>query len=120
MREKHACRPWRWYRPHSLSAESTCGTAGSARAWGRTGRPAPARSHGRWRVSWSEALGVYWREITTAVAVLDVVSVVVVIPWVLAIKREAISAVAWCLLVLLVPLFGALMFVMFGYQYVHR
>jgi len=71
-------------------------------------------------VSWSEALGIYWREITTAVAVLDVVSVVVVIPWVLAIKREAISAVAWCLLVLLVPLFGALMFVMFGYQYVHR
>jgi cardiolipin synthase len=71
-------------------------------------------------VSWSEVLGIYWREITTAVAVLNTVSVVVVIPWVLAIKREAISAVAWCLLVLLVPLFGALMFVMFGYQYVHR
>ena len=40
--------------------------------------------------------------------------------WILMSKSESQSAVAWCLIVILVPYFGALFFVLFGYQHVHR
>src|SRR6516165_5568025 len=56
----------------------------------------------------------------TLLAALNVVAVVVVIPLVLLTKKEATSAVAWCLAVLLVPIAGALLFWMFGYNRVHR
>lgn len=39
---------------------------------------------------------------------------------VLHIKREPMSAIAWSLTVLLVPFLGALLFLVFGYQTVHR
>jgi cardiolipin synthase len=52
--------------------------------------------------------------------VLDLVVVVVVIPWVLMTKRNATAAVAWCLVVLLMPLLGALLFWVFGYTHVSR
>jgi len=42
------------------------------------------------------------------------------IVWILMTKVESTSAVAWCLIVILVPYFGALFFVMFGYQHVDR
>jgi cardiolipin synthase A/B len=71
-------------------------------------------------VTWLEALTRYWHDIAAWTGVIDGVMIVVVVPWVLAIKKEAISAIAWCLLVVLLPIFGALLFVMFGYQSVHR
>lgn len=40
--------------------------------------------------------------------------------WVLMTKSDSTSAVAWCLVILLVPYLGALLFVLFGYQHVHR
>jgi cardiolipin synthase len=52
--------------------------------------------------------------------VLDVVVVLVVIPWVLMTKRNSTAAVAWCLVVLLMPLVGALLFWVFGYAHVSR
>jgi cardiolipin synthase len=67
-----------------------------------------------------EFLTESWQAITAWGAVLNTLLVLAVIPWVLAIKREATSAVAWCLLVLLVPYFGAVFFYLFGYQSVHR
>jgi len=71
-------------------------------------------------VNWWATLADYWREITASTAVIDVILIVTVIPWVLSIKKEAISAIAWCLLVVFIPIFGAILFVLFGYQSVHR
>ncbi len=51
---------------------------------------------------------------------IEVVLVLITIPWILMIKKDSTSAVAWCLLVLVVPIFGALFFVVFGYQHVGR
>jgi cardiolipin synthase len=56
----------------------------------------------------------------SAFALLDIVLIVLVIPWVLSKKRDPTVAVAWCLVVLLVPLLGATLFWAFGYNYVHR
>jgi cardiolipin synthase len=67
-----------------------------------------------------EAIDRYWHEITAWGAALDMVLVVFTIGWILTVKRDSTSAVAWCLLVLLVPLVGVLLFVLFGYQHVHR
>jgi cardiolipin synthase len=71
-------------------------------------------------VTWSGAFVHYWQDITAWTAVIDAALIIVVIPWVLSIKKEAISAIAWCLLVVLLPIFGVLLFVLFGYQSVHR
>jgi cardiolipin synthase len=67
-----------------------------------------------------DTLATYWQEITAWTALIDAVLIITVIPWVLAIKKEAISAIAWSLLVIFVPIFGAFLFVLFGYQSVHR
>jgi cardiolipin synthase len=53
-------------------------------------------------------------------AILNIVLLVVTIPWVLLTKRDSTSAVAWCLLVFFVPIFGAIFFMLFGYQHIHR
>ena len=67
-----------------------------------------------------DSLATYWREITASAAVINVVLIVITIPWALRIKKEATSALAWCLLVLFVPLLGAILFVQLGYQNVDR
>jgi cardiolipin synthase A/B len=71
-------------------------------------------------VSWWETINFYWREITAWAAVIDLILIVITIPWVLAIKKEAISAIAWSLLVILIPIVGVILFILFGYQSVHR
>jgi len=40
--------------------------------------------------------------------------------WVLMTKADTTSAVAWSLLVIFVPFVGAFLFILFGYQHVHR
>ncbi len=65
-------------------------------------------------MEWLQSLEV---ELT---AILSVVLLVVTIPWVLLTKRDSTSAVAWCLLVFFVPIFGSIFFVLFGYQHIHR
>src|SRR5438128_848267 len=40
--------------------------------------------------------------------------------WVLMTKTDSTSAVAWCLLIIFLPYLGSLLFVLFGYQHVHR
>ncbi len=65
-------------------------------------------------------LSAYWPHLTAATA-LDAVLIVIFIPWVLLSKKDATATVAWCLVVLLMPLFGALLFWVFGYNYLlHR
>ena len=63
-------------------------------------------------------LSLYWPHIAAA---LDIVVIVIFIPWVLLSKKDATSTVAWCLVVILMPVFGALLFWVFGYNYLlHR
>jgi cardiolipin synthase len=45
---------------------------------------------------------------------------VTIIAWVLMTKTDSTSAVSWCLLIIFLPYLGALLFVLFGYQHVHR
>lgn len=56
----------------------------------------------------------------TLLAVVHSVLLLIVIPLILIKKRDATVAVAWCLVVLLTPLFGSLLFWIFGYNYVQR
>lgn len=65
-------------------------------------------------------MGSYLTHITTLSAILDIVIILVVVPWVLMTKKDATAAVAWCLVVLLIPLVGALLFWLFGYTHVSR
>jgi cardiolipin synthase len=56
----------------------------------------------------------------TFLAVLNVAAILVGIPAVLTTKKGAISSVAWCLVILFLPLLGSLFFWVFGYNYLHR
>src|SRR5262245_62798800 len=60
-----------------------------------------------------------WATITGSLALLNIALVVGVVVWVLAVKREPTSALAWCLLVIFVPILGSLFFILFGYQSIH-
>lgn len=71
-------------------------------------------------MTWWQTLEWSWEEITAWSAVLDAIVTAATIAWVLTIKKEPTSAMAWCLLVLFVPILGALLFVLLGYQHVHR
>src|SRR5215469_10749184 len=63
----------------------------------------------------------YWPHIAALFSALNVAVIVVFLPWVLLSKKDATATVAWCLLVLFVPLLGALLFWGFGYNYLlHR
>lgn len=57
--------------------------------------------------------------IAGSIALLNIAVVALTIFWILTLKREPMSAIAWCLLVLFVPLFGIVFFVFFGYQSIH-
>lgn len=56
----------------------------------------------------------------TILAALDLLVILAVVPYIIMSKKDATSAVAWCLLVLFMPLFGALFFWVFGYTHVNR
>jgi cardiolipin synthase len=63
----------------------------------------------------------YWPHLALVTSALDFVLIAVFIPWVLLSKKDATSTAAWCLLVLFVPVLGALMFWVFGHNYLlHR
>ena len=64
-------------------------------------------------------LSDYWPHFTVF-AVLEVGITVSVIAWVLMTKRDSTAAVAWCLVVLFVPLIGASLFWVFGHNRVNR
>ncbi|WP_439622824.1 cardiolipin synthase [Gemmata sp.] len=59
-------------------------------------------------------------DIAGSLVVLDVLVVGGTLVWVLQTKRETMSAIAWSLTVLLVPFLGALLFFLFGSQYIER
>jgi cardiolipin synthase len=71
-------------------------------------------------VWWWERFDFYWEAIAGAAAILGPVLSTLTIGWILATKKNATSAVAWCLLVIFLPLVGPLFFILFGYQHVNR
>ncbi|HEX3147767.1 MAG TPA: cardiolipin synthase [Gemmataceae bacterium] len=60
-----------------------------------------------------------WPSITGSLALVNFALAALTVFWVLTVKREPTSALAWCLLVVLVPLLGSFLFVVFGYQIIH-
>ncbi len=62
----------------------------------------------------------YLPHITTLFAAGQFLILVFTLPWILTIKKESTSAMAWCLIVILVPWLGFLLFIVFGYTHVHR
>lgn len=68
----------------------------------------------------AETFELYWDEITAWAALAGVVITALTIAWVLTIKRDPTSALAWCLVVFFLPLLGTALFVFLGYQQVHR
>jgi cardiolipin synthase len=56
----------------------------------------------------------------TLLALLDTLVVLLVVPWVLMTKKDSTAALAWCLVVVVMPLMGALLFLIFGYNHVYR
>ncbi len=71
-------------------------------------------------MSWLEILESYWGEITAVSAVLAPILSALTIAWVLVSKKNSTSAVAWCLLLVFLPLVGPILFLLFGYQHVNR
>lgn len=71
-------------------------------------------------MSFLTSLDRYWHEITAWGAMLDLVLAVVTIGWVLTIKKDTTSALAWCLLIIFLPVLGMALFVLLGYNHVHR
>jgi cardiolipin synthase len=71
-------------------------------------------------LSWWLLLEEYWSEIAAWTAALDMVLIGLTIPWVLMTKKDATSAVAWCLVIFFLPLMGPVLFLLFGYQHVRR
>jgi cardiolipin synthase A/B len=61
----------------------------------------------------------YLPHITIGVLV-ELIAVLVTFPWILTIKKDSTAAMAWCLIVLLVPLVGVTLFLVFGYTRVDR
>lgn len=68
----------------------------------------------------SDFFGRYWQEIAGWALLVDFVVTVGTLIWVLHTKRETMSAIAWSLTVILVPLLGSFLFFLFGYQSVTR
>jgi cardiolipin synthase len=61
-----------------------------------------------------------WPDIVGLGLLLDFVLVAITLIWILHTKRETMSAIAWSLTVLLLPIFGALFFLIFGVQSIAR
>ncbi|AMV25086.1 Major cardiolipin synthase ClsA [Gemmata sp. SH-PL17] len=72
------------------------------------------------RMSLSDFLVTFWQDIAGWLVLAEVLLTVGTLLAVMHIKREPMSAIAWSLTVLLVPFFGAFLFLVFGYQTVHR
>jgi cardiolipin synthase len=71
-------------------------------------------------MSYPQFLDRFWQDITGWAVLLNLTLTTATLIWVLNIKREPMSAIAWCLTVVMFPFGGPLLFVLFGYQTIHR
>jgi cardiolipin synthase len=65
-------------------------------------------------------LADYAAHLGTLSGLLHLVVIAIFVPWVLMSKKDSTTAVAWCLVVVLLPLLGALLFWVFGYTHIAR
>ena len=65
-------------------------------------------------MAWWHALELQITFLVSAILTL------VTITWILILKKDSTSAVAWCLLVFFVPFLGSFLFLILGYQHIHR
>lgn len=71
-------------------------------------------------MSFNEFLYRFWPDIAGWMLLLHVGLTAAMLLWVLHIKREPMSAIAWSLTVFLMPFIGSVLFYLFGYQTIHR
>ncbi len=71
-------------------------------------------------MSFTQFVSTFWQDITGWLLLLEVVITLATLSAVLHIKRDPMSAIAWSLTVILVPFLGAFLFLLFGFQHVHR
>lgn len=71
-------------------------------------------------MSFSHFVSTFWQDITGWLLLIGLVLTAGTLLAVLHLKREAMSAIAWSLTVILLPFLGPLLFFVFGYQSVHR
>jgi cardiolipin synthase len=71
-------------------------------------------------MTWLQTLELDWELLAPVWALLGPLLTAGTIVWILATKKNQTSAVAWCLVVLFLPFFGPLLFLLFGYQHVSR
>jgi cardiolipin synthase len=72
-------------------------------------------------MSWWQTLAPYWADLLAlGGTVLVPLLTIVTIAWILLTKKDSNSATAWCLFVFFLPLFGPLVFLIFGWQNVYR
>src|SRR5262245_8246805 len=71
-------------------------------------------------MSFTEFLSTFWQDITGWLVLFEVVLTIATLCFVLHLKRDSMSAIAWSLTVILVPFIGAFLFFLFGFQRVHR
>ena len=68
----------------------------------------------------ASTFGVTWQDVAGWLLLVEVLLLVGTLVAVMHVKREPMSAIAWSLMVLLLPFVGAFLFFVFGYQTVHR
>jgi cardiolipin synthase len=71
-------------------------------------------------MSFTHFVAAFWPDLAGLLVLLNGALTVCTLLVVMHLKREPMSAIAWSLTVLLMPLFGSLLFFVFGYQTVHR
>jgi len=71
-------------------------------------------------MTFTEFLNRFWQDLAAYSLILYLLLSVGTLIWILQTKRDTMSAIAWSLTVILMPLFGAILFFFFGIQSVHR
>ncbi len=71
-------------------------------------------------MSFSHFVATFWQDIAGWLVLAGVLVTVGTLLAVMHLKREPMSAIAWSLTVLLMPFFGAFLFLIFGNQHIHR
>ena len=71
-------------------------------------------------MSYPDFVARFWQDIAGWAVLLNLVLTVVTLLWVMHVKREPMSAIAWSLAVVMMPFFGPFLFYLFGYQTIQR
>jgi cardiolipin synthase A/B len=71
-------------------------------------------------MSYPDFLTRFWQDIAGWAILLNLVLTVITLLWVMHLKRDPMSAIAWSLAVVTLPFVGPFLFYLFGYQTIHQ